>query len=125
MPNIVMFTGLAGTVVVGGFILYTDMPFVTFALFGMLYAACAPVVATLPVEVLRPETRGPGLGICYVWVFAGSAFMPIVAGYLKDVTGTAASSLLFGVAMMAATLILVGLFRVAQAYIPVRVEPDA
>ncbi len=125
VPNMVMFTGLAGTIVSGGLILYTDMPFVAFALFGILCAACVPVIATLPVEVLRPETRGPGLGIYYLWYFAGSAFMPVVAGYLKDVTGTAASSVLFGVAMMVATLILVGLFRVAQAYIPVRVEPDA
>ena len=123
--NIVMFTGLAGAVVVGGLILYTDVPFVTFALFGILYAACVPVVASLPVEVLRPETRGPGLGIYYIWYFAGSAFLPVVGGYMKDITGTAASSVLFGVAMMMVTLILAGLFRLAQACVPVRVESDA
>ncbi len=125
VPNIVMFTGLAGSIVAGGLILYTDMPFVSFALFGILCGACVPVLAILPVEVLRPETRGPGLGIYYVWYFAGSAFMPVVAGYLKDVTDTAANSVLFGIAMMVATLILVGLFRLAQVYVPVRVEPDA
>ena len=76
-------------------------------------------------EVLRPETRGPGLGIYYIWYFAGSAFLPVVGGYLKDITGTAASSVLFGVAMMMVTLILAGLFRLAQAYVPVRVESDA
>ncbi len=124
-PNIVMFTGLAGTVVVGGLILYTDMPHLTFALFGILMAVCVPVLASLPAEVLRPETRGPGLGIYYVWYFAGSAFLPVVGGYLKDITGTAASSVLFGVVMMMVTLILAGLFRLAQAYVPVRVEPDA
>jgi predicted MFS family arabinose efflux permease len=124
-PNIVMFTGLAGTVVVGGLILYTDVPFVTFALFGIFYAICVPVVAALPAEVLRPETRGPGLGIYYIWYFAGSALLPIAGGYLKDITGTAASSVLFGVAMMMVTLILAGLFRLAQAYFPVRVESDA
>lgn len=117
-PNIVMFTGLAGTVIVGGLILYTDAPFVTFALFGMLYAACVPVVVSLPVEVLRPETRGPGLGIYYIWYFAGSALMPVAGGYFKDLTSTAASSVLFGVVMMMATLILAGLFRWAQAYAP-------
>ena len=124
-PNIVMFTGLAGAVVVGGLILYTDMPYLTFPLFGILFAVCVPVVASLPVEVLRPETRGPGLGIYYVWYFAGSAFLPVVGGYMKDITGTAANSVLFGVAMIMVTLILVVLFRVAQAYVPGRVQPDA
>ncbi len=99
-----MFSGLLGTVFVGGLILYADAPLVTFALFGILYAASAPVVASLPAEVLRPETCGPGFGIYYIWYFAGSAFLPVVGGYLKDITGTAASSVLFGVAMMMATL---------------------
>jgi predicted MFS family arabinose efflux permease len=123
-PNVVMFTGLLGSVLVGGLILYADAPFVTFTLFGILYAASAPVVASLPAEILRPETRGPGFGIYYVWYFAGSAFLPMVGGYLKDLTGTAASSVLFAVAMMIATLILVGLFRLAQVYVPVRVASD-
>ena len=96
-PNIVMFMGLAGTVVVGGLILYTDAPLVTFARFGVLYAAGVPFVAALPV----------------------------VGGYFKDIIGTAASSVLFGVAMMMATLIPAGPFRLAQAYVPVRVETDS
>jgi 3-oxoacyl-[acyl-carrier-protein] synthase-1 len=87
---------------------------------GLFYAASAPVVASLPAQVLRPETRGPGFGIYYIWYFAGSAFLPVVGGYLKDITGTAASSVLFGVAMMIATLTLAGLFRLTQACIPVR-----
>ena len=124
-PNVVMFTGLIGTVIVGGLIPYTDVPYVTFTLFGILYAASAPVVASLPAEVLRPETRGPGFGIYYLWYFAGSAFLPVVGGYLKDITGTAASSVLFGVAMMMATLVLAGLFRLAQAYIPVRAGAES
>ncbi len=123
-PNVVMFSGLFGSVIFGALILNTDMPLLTFTLFGILYAVSAPVVASLPAEVLRPETRGPGFGIYYVWYFAGSAFLPVVGGYLKDITGTAASSVLFAVAMMVATLILVGLFRLAQAYVPVHVASD-
>jgi MFS family permease len=99
------------------------VPFVTFLLFGVFYAVYAPVVASLPAEVLSPGNRGPGFGIYYIWYFAGSAFLRVVAGYLTDVTGTAASSVLFGAAMMLATLLLVGLFRVAQAYYPAPAEP--
>lgn len=115
-PNIVMFSGLIGAIIVGGLIPYTNVPLVTFLLFGILYAVSAPVVASLPAEVLKPENRGPGLGIYYIWYYAGSAFFPVAGGYLKDITGTAASSVLFGVALMIATLVTVGLFRLAQAY---------
>ena len=125
MPNVVMFTGLIGATVIGGLIPYTDVPFVTFLLFGILYAVSAPVVAALPAEVLSPENRGPGLGIYYIWYYAGSAFLPAVAGHIKDTTGTATSSVLFGIAMMIATITLVGLFRLAQAAIPVRAESGA
>ena len=117
-PNVVMFGGLTGTIIIGGLIPYTNLPFVTFSLFGIFYAVSAPIVASMPAEVLSPANRGPGFGIYYIWYYAGSAFLPVVGGYLKDITGTAASSVLFGVAMMIATLILAGLFRLAQAYYP-------
>ncbi len=122
-PNVVMFTGLTGAIIIGGLIPFTNVPFVTFMLFGIFYAVSAPIVASLPAEVLSPGNRGPGFGIYYIWYYAGSAFLPIVGGYLKDVTGTAASSVLFGVALMIATLILAGLFRLAQAYYPAPAEP--
>jgi predicted MFS family arabinose efflux permease len=124
IPNLVMFSGLTGTIVVGALTLVTDVPFLTFTLFGIFYAAAVPVVASLPARVLRPETRGPGLGIYFIWYFLGSALLPIAAGYLKDLTGSAASSVLFGVAMMIATLTLAALFRLAQA-LPARARSEA
>jgi MFS family permease len=124
-PNLVMFTGLAGSVIAGTLIPFTDMPFVTFTLFGIFYAASGPIVGALVTQVLRPETRGPGLGIYFIWYFAGSAFLPVAGGYLKDVTGTAASSVLFAIAMMVATLALAVLFRLAQAFLPASASAEA
>jgi predicted MFS family arabinose efflux permease len=122
-PNVVMFAGLTAAILSGGLIPYTNVPFVTLSLFGIFYAISVPIVASMPAEVLSPANRGPGLGIYYIWYYAGSAFFPIVGGHLKDATGTAASSVLFGVAMMGATLILAGLFRFAQSYFPAPTEP--
>lgn len=121
-PNVVMFTGLIGTIIVGGLMPFTDLALVTFLLFGVCYAVSAPVVASLPAEVLRAANRGPGFGMYYLWYFAGSALLPVAAGSLTDLTGTAASAVLFGVAMMLATLVLVILFRVAQARFPAPAE---
>ena len=85
-------------------------------------AVSAPVVASLPAEVLSAANRGPGFGIYYIWYFAGSTLLPVAAGSLTDLTGTAASAVLVGVAMMLATLVLVILFRVVQACFPAPAE---
>ena len=124
-PNIVMFTGLIGSIVAGALIPFTDVPFVTFTLFGVFYAASGPVVGALVTQVLRPETRRPGLGMYYIWYFAGSTFLPVVGGYLTDVTETAASSVLFAIAMMVATLALAVVFRLTQAFIPASAGAEA
>ena len=68
----------------------------------------------LPALVLLPENRGPGFGIFQVWYFAGAAFMPMLAGYLHDLTGGATVSLLGAAGMMFAVLCLHGLFRFEQ-----------
>ena len=113
-PNIVMVAGLGATVIVGALIPYTSIPLVTFAVFGIAFAIAAPVIGSLPAEVLRQENRGPGFGIYQLWYFAGSAFLPVAGGTLKDWTGGATASLLFAVAMMFAALCLLGLFRSEQ-----------
>ena len=113
-PNFIM--------IVGGFIPYTGLPILTFALFGICCAVATPVVASLPAEVLEPENRGPGLGIYYIWYYAGSAFLPVIGGLLRDTTGISATSLLFAAAMMFASLALLGLFRFEQKRIPMPTE---
>lgn len=106
IPKTVMAVGVGGSAIVGALIPYAGTPVVTFALFGLLYAAAAPVLGALPAQVLAPERRGPGLGIYYIWYFVGAATLPAVAGYLRDVTGTATAPVLFAAAMMVATLAL-------------------
>jgi MFS family permease len=114
IPDIVVVSGLLVCVILGVLIPYTSIPVVTFTLFGIAYAIAVPVVSSLPALVLHPENRGPGFGIFQVWYFAGSAFMPIAAGYLQDLTGGAAASLLFATGMMFAVLCLHGVFRFEQ-----------
>jgi MFS family permease len=114
IPDIVLVSGVAVCVAIGALIPYTSIPVVTFALYGIAYAIAVPVVSSLPPLVLHPENRGPGFGIFQVWYFAGSAFMPIAAGYIQDLTGGATASLLFATGMMFAILCLHGVFRFEQ-----------
>ncbi len=113
-PNAIMIAGLAGGAVAAVLIPFGTAPYLTFAAFGVGVASAAPAMAAIPAEVLRPENRGPGLGVYYLWYYGGSAFLPGVGGYLKDVTGSATASVLFGAAMMLGTLCLLGLMRFEQ-----------
>jgi predicted MFS family arabinose efflux permease len=123
-PNIVMVAGLGASVVLGAMIPYVGMSTVMFILFGITSAFAVPVIAALPAEVLRPENRAPGLGIYFVWYFVGSALIPVLGGWAKDLTGTAVYSLLMGTAMYAACIVLLGLLRLEQRRLPILVSDD-
>jgi MFS family permease len=114
IPDIVLVSGVTVCVVIGALIPYTSIPMATFALYGIAYAIAVPVVSSLPALVLRPENRGPGIGIFQLWYFAGSAFMPIAAGFLQDWTGGATAPMLFATGMMVGVLCLHGVFRYEQ-----------
>jgi MFS family permease len=118
IPKTILTVGIGGAVIVGTAIPYTDFPFITFALFGILYAAAAPVLGAMPAQILRPEHRAPGMGIYYVWYFLGSALLPAVGGYLNDITGTAKAPVLFAIGMMLATLILAFVVYGVQRALP-------
>jgi MFS family permease len=114
IPDVVLASGVLVCVIVGVLIPYTSIPVVTFTLYGIAYAIAVPVVSSLPTLVLKPANRGPGIGIFQVWYFAGSAFMPIAAGFIQDRTGGATAPLLFATGMMFAVLCLHGVFRFEQ-----------
>ena len=114
IPDVVLVSGVLVCIVVGVLIPYTSVPVVTFTLYGIAYAIAVPVVSSLPALVLKPANRGPGIGIFQVWYFAGSAFMPIAAGFIHGWTDEAAAPLMFATGMMFAVLCLHGVFRFEQ-----------
>src|SRR5262249_39176211 len=88
VPNLMMVGGLAVSAVVGALIPYMPSPLLTFALFGIAFAAATPIIASLPAEVLEPHNRGPGLGVYWLWYFGGLPVLTALGGVLKDLTGT-------------------------------------
>jgi predicted MFS family arabinose efflux permease len=114
-PNTVMVSGLIGTVFFGLLIPLTDWPHLTFVLFGIAFALATPVIGALPSEALKPASRATGLGLYYVWYYAGVASAPVLGGLLKDAMETAAAPIHFATAMMFACLCLLGLFRLEQS----------
>src|SRR5262249_51848932 len=115
VPNLMMVGGLAVSAVVGALIPYMPSPLLTFALFGIAFAAATPIIASLPAEVLEPRNRGPGFGVYWLWYFGGLPVLTALGGGLKDLTGTAAASVIFAAAMMLMCLLLLGVFRFLQS----------
>jgi predicted MFS family arabinose efflux permease len=113
MPNSIMVAGLLAATAFGTLLPFVDDPIPVLFLHGFSFSFAAPVVASLVAESLRPETRGPGLGLYYLWYYAGCATLPAVAGSLKDRFGTN-TAVLFAAALLAATLLMIGLFRIEQ-----------
>jgi MFS family permease len=115
VPNLMMVGGLAVSAVVGALIPFMPSPLLTFALFGIAFAAATPIIASLPAEVLEPRNRGPGFGVYWLWYFGGLPVLTALGGVLKDLTGTAAASVIFAAAMMLMCLLLLGVFRFLQS----------
>jgi MFS family permease len=80
-------------------------------LHGLFYALPITVFSALAAQAVAPERRARGLGVYFVWFYAGCTGFPAFAGWLRDVTGSAEIPCLFGVALLAVTLVLFLWFR--------------
>ncbi len=61
---------------------------------AVLGLTVGPVMA-LPGEVLSPESRATGLGLFYTFYYLGTGALPALAGWLQDMTGSAAAVIWF------------------------------
>jgi MFS family permease len=80
---------------------------------GLLTGLPAGPIMSLPARVLRPETRGLGMGIFYTVYYATMMLGPVVAGACAKSAGTAAAAFDFGAAViLICPLLLWGFKRV-------------
>jgi len=68
---------------------------------GVLGGLPAGALAAAPTGVLRPASRGVGLGLFYTMYYLGMALLPPVAGRLQDAHGRSAAVYFAAVAMLA------------------------
>ena len=109
---IVVSTVIAGVAILA--IPYTSAYVLCFSVIGLILFLPAGIIAALPIEVLRPETRALGLGLFYTIWYAGMAGLPPVGGWTYDVTGSAAAPLFYAAALVFLTLAALLLFRLCQ-----------
>jgi MFS family permease len=80
-------------------------------IFGAALGPPAGAILALPSRVLRPENRAVGLGYFYTVYYIAMAFGPALAGYLRDVFGTASASILLGAAFFGMALPMIAAFH--------------
>lgn len=122
-PEIVVTVGLLTFTGALGILPYAS-PWPTLIAIGVLGGLPAGALAATPAAVLRPESRGAGMGLFYTEYYAGMALLPPVAGWLQDAIGGPAALYFAGGAIFAA-LPGYAAFRVLTARHPDRIRTTA
>ena len=85
---------------------------------GMISGLPAGPMMSLPARVLRPETRAVGMGIFYTLYYGTMMLGPVIGGALAKRTGSAATALDFGAALLLACPVLLWGFDRISRIIP-------
>ena len=110
LPNTVMVTGLVVSILCGLIIPYSGSAQWLFVLAGLALAFATSAIASLPAVLLSQQHRAIGLGIYFCWHFVGATVLPVVAGMLRDASGTAAP--VIQLASVLLSICLAGLFAI-------------
>jgi len=105
---LVVMIGLAFTVAAFP---YLAIPLVLSVLFGLWTGPGAGPIVALPSDVLRPENRGPGLGVFFTWYYVAMAIAPPLAGAGRDWTGSSSTPLLIAAGLYIGIIAVIFVFR--------------
>ena len=78
---------------------------------GLLYALPITVFSALPAMAVPPDRRAQGLGVYFIFFYAGCTGFPPLAGWFADAFGGATAPVLLAAALLLAALALYVLFR--------------
>ena len=95
-------------------LLLSTSSFVVIAFIGAVGGLPCGAMLVLPTEVLRPLSRGPGMGIFYTWYYVGVALLTPVAGFVRDLTGDPGAPLMLASSLEIATIVVLVLLRLLQ-----------
>jgi len=119
--NVVM---LAGVIVWGVCLLLLPSISPTTVLFviGLFLGLPVGVIVSMPAGVLRPASRAIGMGLFFTWLYIGHAVLPPVAGWLQDLSGSAATPFYFASVLVLSIVPLFFAFRSLRRPHPATVD---
>jgi MFS family permease len=90
------------------------LPWVWIVAGGLVGGIPAGAFVNLPAEFLRPQSRGPGMGVFYTVYYTGCAILPAVAGWLSEVAGSTRATLWFAAFLVFLCIPTLAIFRRAM-----------
>ncbi len=88
--------------------------FALIAFVGAVAGLPCGAMLVLPTEVLRPQSRAPGMGIFYTWYYVGMTLLTPAAGLARDLSGNPGAPLIFAGSLEIAAIAVLGFFRMLQ-----------
>jgi len=113
-PNLVMVISFAIGALAVAAVPFVSDPLMLFIAAGIFIGIPTGNVMALTVEVVRPENRNTGTGIYYSVHHIGLTAMPVLAGWLVDVTGDAGAPMIVGGVCSALAIVFLGALRLSQ-----------
>jgi len=114
-PNLTMI----GCFVLGAIIVaavpFVETVVVMFALAGIFVGIPTGNVMALSVESVRAENRNMGIGFYYSFHYAGLTFIPVIAGWSLDLSGSTAAPMFVGATCTALAIGVLGVLRFVQS----------
>ncbi len=89
-----------------------------FALIGVIFGPPGGLIMAMPGQAVRPERRAIGIGVYFTCYYLGMGVLPTLAGYTRDLTGSAAAPLWFAGAMLIVATLALAQFRLIQSRLP-------
>lgn len=82
---------------------------------GFIFGPPAGLIMVLPSEAAPPERRAVAMGLFFTCYYVGMGIFPPIAGYARDLTGSAAAPLWFAGAMNILASVCLLQFRLVQS----------
>ena len=113
-PNVFMAGGLLVAAAAASALPFVNTPLFAFAVLAVGIGVPAGLIMALPAQVLRPESRGGGMGVFFTCYYVAMAILPGAAGLARDLSGSAAAPALFAAAMTLLCVLGLMLFHAAK-----------
>lgn len=113
-PNLVLVACFLGIALGSALLALWPKPLPALVALGLIFGPPAGILVALPVEVLRPANRAPGMGLFYTCYYIGMPTLTALAGFVLEATGNPAAPLLYGALVIIVAIGVLALFRALQ-----------
>ncbi len=114
-PNVTMVGCFLLITVIVAAVPFVESVVIVFALAGLFVGIPTGNVMALSVESVRAENRNMGVGFYYSFHYVGLTFIPLIAGWSLDLSGSTAAPMFVGAICTALAIGVLGALRFVQS----------